>query len=178
MVKIGIGLPSTIVGASRELLIEWARRADSCGFSSLGLIDRIAYPNYEVMATLGAAAAVTRTIRLMPAVLLGPTRSTGLLAKQAATVDALSNGRLTLGLGIGVHAEDFEAAGVPYRTRARRLEEMLPLLRQAWARQPIRHRGRIFEVDLPAMGPRPAQQPGIPIWMGPMPIGRWNAPRA
>src|SRR3712207_6267992 len=54
-VKVGIGLPSTIVGVAGELLIEWARRADACRFSSLGLIDRVAYPNYEVMATLGAA---------------------------------------------------------------------------------------------------------------------------
>ena len=172
MVKIGIGLPSTIVGVSGELLIEWARRADRCGFSSLGVIDRLAYPNYEVMTTLGAAAAVTRNIRLMPAVLLGPTRSTGLLAKQASTVDALSNGRLTLGLGIGARTEDYLATGSGYRDRGRRFEEQLTALKRIWRSEP-------FSDVVGPIGPAPVQPGGPELLIGAFApaalarVGRW-----
>ena len=172
MVKIGIGLPTTIVGVTGDVLVEWARRADACGFSSLGLIDRIAYPNYEVMTTLGAVAAVTRTIRLMPAVLLGPTRSTGLLAKQAATVDALSNGRLTLGLGIGARTDDYAATGAGYRDRGRRFEEQLATLKRLW-------RGEPFSDEVGTIGPAPVQPGGPELLIGAFSpsalarVGRW-----
>ena len=172
MVKIGIGLPTTIVGVSGDLLVEWARQADARGFSSLGLIDRIAYPNYEVMTTLGAAAAVTRTIRLMPAVLLGPTRSTGLLAKQAATVDALSNGRLTLGLGIGARTDDYAATDTGHRDRGRRFDEQLATLKRLW-------RGEPFSDEAGPIGPAPIQPGGPELLIGAFApsalarVGRW-----
>jgi alkanesulfonate monooxygenase SsuD/methylene tetrahydromethanopterin reductase-like flavin-dependent oxidoreductase (luciferase family) len=99
---VGIGLPNAVPGTSREQLIEWARRADGRGFSSLGTIDRIVYDNYEPLIALAGAAAVTERIGLCTSVLLGPLRENAAeLAKQALSVHALSGGRLTLGIGLG-----------------------------------------------------------------------------
>ena len=99
--NVGIGIPSTIPWTNSELILTWMERADESPFSSLAVLDRLVYPNYESMITLAAAAARTRRVRLITTVLLAPIRNTAFLAKQAASIDALSGGRLTLGLGIG-----------------------------------------------------------------------------
>ena len=108
--QIGIGLPANIPGVQGKLILDWAKKADSGPFSSLGLIDRLVYPNYEPLIAFAAAAGVTQRIRLMTTVLLAPLRNTAILAKQAASLDALSGGRLTLGLAIGGREDDFHAA--------------------------------------------------------------------
>src|ERR671917_1705574 len=118
---VGIGLPATIPGTSSSLILDWAKRADSGPFSSLGILDRLVYPNYDPLITLAAAAAVTDRVRLMSAVLLAPLRGAGVLAKQAATIDALSGGRLTLGLGVGGREDDFQAVGESFHDRRRRV---------------------------------------------------------
>jgi len=99
--KIGIGLPNVVPGTPGDVLVRWAQRAEERGFSSLATIDRIAYPSYESLIALAAAAAVTERVGLYTNVLLGPTRNPILLAKEAASVDQLAGGRLTLGLGVG-----------------------------------------------------------------------------
>ena len=134
---IGIGLPATIPGTSGSLVLDWARRADSGPFSSLGILDRLVYPNYEPLITLAAAAALTSRMRLMTTVLIAPLRGAGVLAKQAATIDALSGGRLTLGLGVGAREDDFRAAPAPFHDRGRRFEEQLDLMRRVWSGQPV-----------------------------------------
>src|SRR3954453_17933010 len=117
---VGIGLPSTIRGATGAQIVEWARRAEGRGFSSLGTIDRIVYANYEPLTALAAAAAVTERIRLVTSILIAPIRvSGGMLAKQAASVDALSGGRLVLGLAVGGREDDFEVAGADFATRGK-----------------------------------------------------------
>jgi alkanesulfonate monooxygenase SsuD/methylene tetrahydromethanopterin reductase-like flavin-dependent oxidoreductase (luciferase family) len=131
---IGIGLPATIPGTEGVAVIEWARQADQAGFSSLGIIDRLVYGNYEPLVALAAAAAVTEKARLTTSILLAPQRrDTALLAKQAASVQQLSGGRLVLGLAPGGRADDFEASGVPMEERGRIFDAQLAELKRIWA---------------------------------------------
>jgi alkanesulfonate monooxygenase SsuD/methylene tetrahydromethanopterin reductase-like flavin-dependent oxidoreductase (luciferase family) len=126
--KIGIGLPVD----DPDVLREWAVRADAGPFSTLGLLDRLVWHNPEPLVTLAALAGATSRIRLQTEVLLAPLRGTALLAKQVATLDRLSNGRFTLGLGVGGRADDHAAAGVELRERGRRLDEQLVRMRELW----------------------------------------------
>jgi alkanesulfonate monooxygenase SsuD/methylene tetrahydromethanopterin reductase-like flavin-dependent oxidoreductase (luciferase family) len=129
---VGIGLPSTIPGAG-QLTLEWARRAEAHGFSTLGTIDRIVYPSQEPLIALAAAAGATERIRLMTAILLAPTRANGaVLAKQAATLEELSGGRLVLGVAVGRREDDFAADGADFRARGRVLDEMLERWERIW----------------------------------------------
>lgn len=130
--QVGVGLPSTLPGARGALLVEWARRADAGPFSSLGVFDRLLYDSYDPFVALAAAAAVTRRVRLVTTIIIGPLRNTALLAKSAASLDALSGGRLTLGIAVGARQDDYDAAGVDYHTRGRRLAEQLAALRDYW----------------------------------------------
>lgn len=130
--RVGVGLPSGVPGASGQLIIDWARAADEGPFSSLGVVDRLAYDSYDSFAALAAAAAVTRRVKLATTIIIGPLHSTAMLAKMAASLDALSNGRLVLGLAVGARREDYVAAGIDYRTRGKRLSEQLAQLRTVW----------------------------------------------
>lgn len=120
-------------GADGRLLVGWARAAETTGrFSSLGFLERIPYESYDPFVAMGAAAAATETIGLVTMIVIGPLRPGALLAKQAASIQGLSGGRLTLGLSIGARADDYRAAGVPTRGRGRRLSEQVAFLRDAW----------------------------------------------
>jgi alkanesulfonate monooxygenase SsuD/methylene tetrahydromethanopterin reductase-like flavin-dependent oxidoreductase (luciferase family) len=146
---IGIGLPNAVRGVQRDGIVDWARRAEESGFSSLGTIDRIAYPNYESLISLAAAAAVTERIRLVTDILIAPLRSnTALLAKQAATIDQLSGGRLVLGLAPGGREDDYEVSRVDFHRRGRAFDEQLEDLHQFW-------RGERTVGPLPTQRPRP-----------------------
>jgi alkanesulfonate monooxygenase SsuD/methylene tetrahydromethanopterin reductase-like flavin-dependent oxidoreductase (luciferase family) len=130
---VAIGLPNAVPGTSGEQLSEWARRAESRGFSSLGTIDRIAYPNLEPLTALAAAAAVTERIGLATTVLLGPLRVNPVaLAKQVATLHKISDGRMTLGIGLGGREDDYEIAGVDTSRRGKDLDAMLERMREVW----------------------------------------------
>ena len=135
--NIGVGLPTSTSGISGQLLVEWARRADAGPFSSLGVVDRVAYQNYEPFTALAAAAAVTQRVRLATMVVIAPLRNTALLAKQAASVDALSGGRLTLGLAVGARGEDYAVSGIETRGRGRRFGEQLEAIRDIWEKGKI-----------------------------------------
>src|ERR671935_1005020 len=126
---VGVGLPNTIPGTDGRLLVEWARRADEGPFSTLGVLDRLAYDSIDPFAALAAAAGVTHRIGLATMIAIGPLRNDALLAKQAASVDALSGNRLTLGLAVGARLEDYEAAGIDHRGRGPRLSEQLAAIR-------------------------------------------------
>ena len=130
--NIGVGLPTSTSGINAELLFEWAGRADAGPFSSLGVLDRVAYQNYEPFTALAAAAAVTQRVRLATMVVIAPLRNTALLAKQAASLDALSGGRLTLGLAVGARGEDYAVSGIETRGRGRRFGEQLEAIRDIW----------------------------------------------
>jgi alkanesulfonate monooxygenase SsuD/methylene tetrahydromethanopterin reductase-like flavin-dependent oxidoreductase (luciferase family) len=131
---VGVGLPATIPGVRPEQLLEWARRAEARGFSSLGTIDRLVYGNYEPLIALAAAAAVTERIRLATTILIAPYRANGaLLAKQAATVDHLSGGRLVFGVAVGGREDDYTTSGIDMRMRGRLMDEMLEQWSHIWA---------------------------------------------
>jgi alkanesulfonate monooxygenase SsuD/methylene tetrahydromethanopterin reductase-like flavin-dependent oxidoreductase (luciferase family) len=148
--EIGIGLPSTIPGVQPNSVIEWARRADRAGFSTLGTVDRVTYGNWEPLVTLAAAPAVTERIRLTTAILLAPLRSnTALFAKQAASIDVLSGGRLVLGLAVGGREDDFVVSGVDFHHRGRIFDAQLAELRRVW----LGERG-VGPVPVTAGGPR------------------------
>ena len=127
--NVGVGLPTTTPGTDGAMVLEWACRADAGPFSSLAVLDRVVYDSFDPFAALAAAAAVTARIRLATMIAIGPLRATALLAKQAASVHALSGRRLTLGLAIGARIEDYEAAGIDHSGRGRRLSEQLAYLR-------------------------------------------------
>ncbi|WP_103352215.1 LLM class flavin-dependent oxidoreductase [Amycolatopsis sp. CA-128772] len=146
--RIGLGLPL----ARPERLLGWAKRADDGPFRTLGLADRLLWDNPEPLVTLAALAGATTRIRLQTEVLLAPLREPALLAKQAATLDRLSGGRFTLGLGVGGRADEFDLVGVDLRTRGHRFDEQLKTLRDIWSGGPI--------------GPAPASEGGPEILIG------------
>jgi len=150
--EVGVGLPTTTPGADGTGILEWARRADQGPFASLGVLDRMVYRSVEPFAALSAAAAVTTRARLVTMVVVGPLRNTALLAKQAASLDLLSAGRLTLGLAIGARTDDYRALGVDPGGRGRRLGEQLAELRELWEKGEV--------------GPEPVQPGGPPLLAG------------
>src|SRR4030088_3366200 len=115
--KIGIGIPNSIPGTEGKLLLDWARRAEALGFSSLSTIGRVAYPSFEELTTLAAVAGATERIGLLTGVLLEPTREPVQLAKSAASLDQLSGGRFTLGVSVGGRGDDFEATAMALADR-------------------------------------------------------------
>ena len=132
--EIGIGLPNAVPGVGRAGIVDWARRAEAAGFSSLGTLDRIAYGNYESFVALAAAAAVTERIRLATDILIAPLRpNTALLAKQALTIDHLAGGgRVVLGLAPGGRQDDYELSGVDFARRGRIFDRQLEALGRFW----------------------------------------------
>ena len=147
---IGIGLPTTIPGVKRRGVLDWARASEEAGFSTLGTIDRTVYGNHEPLMALAAAGAVTERIGLATAILIAPLRSNAaLLAKQAATVDVLSEGRLTLGLAVGGREDDFAAGGVDFHRRGKAFTEQLETMQRVWAGESFGSAGAIG----PAPGP-------------------------
>jgi alkanesulfonate monooxygenase SsuD/methylene tetrahydromethanopterin reductase-like flavin-dependent oxidoreductase (luciferase family) len=157
--KIGIGLPATIPGTEGSRILDWAKKADNGPFSSLAILDRLVFPNYEPLITLAAVAGVTQRIRLITTVLLGPLRNPVLFAKQAASLDALSGGRLTLGLGIGSREDDYLAASVPFKRRGKIFEEELGTLTKIWS-------GQRLDDKINPIGPTPVQSGGPEILIG------------
>src|SRR4051812_41785628 len=152
---IGIGLPTTIPQVTRRQVLDWARSSEDAGFSALGTIDRVVYGNHESLIALAAAAAVTERIGLTTAILIAPLRAnTALLAKQAATIDVLSEGRLTLGLAVGGRHDDYDASGVDFHHRGEAFDAQLEELRRVWAGEPRGTAGAIGPAPATADGPR------------------------
>jgi alkanesulfonate monooxygenase SsuD/methylene tetrahydromethanopterin reductase-like flavin-dependent oxidoreductase (luciferase family) len=135
--KIGIGLPNTLPGIAGRTLVDWAVRAEERGFAGLATIDRIVYPSYDSLAALAAAAGATSRIGLMTNILLAPVYPAVLLAKTAASIDQLSGGRLTLGLGVGGRPDDFVATGRSFVTRGRDFDAELEVMHRAWGGESV-----------------------------------------
>jgi alkanesulfonate monooxygenase SsuD/methylene tetrahydromethanopterin reductase-like flavin-dependent oxidoreductase (luciferase family) len=156
---IGIGLPTQVPDVAGKVLVDWAVRAEEAGFSSLGTVGRLVFPNYDDLIALAAAAAVTDRIRLTTSVLLAPLHANAaLLAKQAASIDRLSNGRLVLGLGTGGRDDDFTASGLPTAGRGRRLAEQIEEMKRIWSGE---ERGLAGPI-----GPAPVREGGPELLVG------------
>ena len=154
MIEVGIGLPTRLAATQPDLVFDWARRADEGPFSSLAVTDRVVSDALEPLAVLATAAGVTRRVRLMASVVIGPTRETTLLARQAATIDVLAGGRLSLGLAVGARRDDYLVAGTSFETRGRRFDEQLATLRRIWAGEPVAEAmGRVGPVTARPEGP-------------------------
>jgi alkanesulfonate monooxygenase SsuD/methylene tetrahydromethanopterin reductase-like flavin-dependent oxidoreductase (luciferase family) len=156
-VRIGIGLPNQVRGAEPAIIPSWAAAAERAGFVTLATVGRIAYPGVMDTVALAAAAASTDSAELLAAVALGPVWPPVLLAKEAAGIDAVSGGRLTLGLGVGLRRDDFVVGGLGMAARGRRLDEDLDVYRRVWQGEPV------------GGGPSPAVTPGareIPLMFG------------
>ncbi|MBF6568902.1 MAG: LLM class flavin-dependent oxidoreductase [Candidatus Binataceae bacterium] len=150
--RVGIGLPGGVPGVDGSMVIEWARKADDSPFTSLAVVDRYVYDSYEALTSLAAAAAVTTRVKLATTIVIGPLRNTATLAKTAATVDALSGGRLVLGMAVGAREDDYQAANIDYRQRGKIFTQQLAALRGLW--------------ESGTIGPRPVRKGGPEILVG------------
>lgn len=158
--QIGIGLPNSVVGTTGSQLLEWARRAEHAGFSSLASIGAVAYPSYEELTVFAAAGAITERIRFVSNVLIAPARSTAELAKQAATVQQLTGGRLTLGMGVGWRESDYALTGRDFSTRGQDFDAQLVDLQRAW-------NGEVIVDGTRPASPDPGPS-GVPMLIGGM----------
>ena len=163
MINVGIGLPSTVPGATRELVLKWADMAENGPFSSLGMVDKVCYSSHDTMISMAFVAAETKRLKLMVTVMVAALREPILLAKQAATLDVLSGGRFILGVGVGelLSASDYATIwpGRDYSKRGKHLEEVLDTVRRVW-------RGEVVMPEGLKVGPEPLQPGGPPILIG------------
>jgi probable F420-dependent oxidoreductase len=174
---LGFGLPVSGSWATPGNVTALARRAEELRYGSLWTFQRVAVPvdqDYgpqyrsvlDPVVALGFAAAVTSSVRLGTAVVNAPYLAPALLAKQLATVDVLSGGRLDVGLGLGWAKHEFAAVGAPWERRGARLAEYVACLRALWADDPVSFSGELYDVPPSRMQPKPAQRPAPPILLG------------
>jgi probable F420-dependent oxidoreductase len=175
--RIGFGAPVAGAWATPASLTRFATQAEAAGYASLWTFQRLLVPEgsamepvyhsvLDPMVALGYAAAVTSRIRLGVAVINLPFLSPAYLAKQAATVDVLSGGRLDLGLGLGWMPEEFTAVGVGMAHRGRRAAEYIEVLRRLWAGGVAEFSGEFYSVPPCRVAPLPVQRPGPPVLLG------------
>jgi probable F420-dependent oxidoreductase len=180
--QLGVIFPQTEIGNDPGLIRDYAVTVEGAGFDHLGVYDHVlgadpaqhpgwagpytaATPFHEVMVLLAHLAAVTERLELVTEVLVLPQRQTALVAKQAAEIDLLSGGRLRLGVGIGWNSVEFEALGMAFRTRGRRIEEQIALMRRLWAEEVVTFAGDFHRVTGAGIEPRPPRG-SIPVWIG------------
>jgi probable F420-dependent oxidoreductase len=171
--SFGIHLPQYGRVASGEAVVRAARHAEELGFADLWVSDHVVHPaeqSYpspfllDPFATLGFAAAVTSRIRLGTSILVVPQHNPVWLANYLATLDYMSEGRLIVGAGIGWSEREYEALGQQFSNRGRRIDEILDLLRTAWADDPVNFAGDHYRLSDIRILPKPAHR--IPIWIG------------
>ncbi|HXH82525.1 MAG TPA: TIGR03619 family F420-dependent LLM class oxidoreductase, partial [Candidatus Tectomicrobia bacterium] len=187
LIDLGFGLPVAGAWATPDALVAVALRAEALGYRSLWVFQRLLYalepkdeyygvpgPRWpaafervlDPLATLAWAAAHTRTIRLGVSVLNVPFYTPVVLAKQLATLDVLSGGRLDVGLGLGWSRDEYEAAGVPWARRGARADEFIRCLKAVWTQEEVEFRGEFFRVPRSRVAPRPVQRPHPPLLLG------------
>ena len=131
--KIGMNIPIMVPGVDRDRMLAWCEAIDAGPWSSLAVGERINFPNAAPLVTLATAAAVTKRVRIMSYVLIVPMHSEVLLAKELATLDIVSGGRLSVGVGAGAREEDYAAAGRPFgKRRLSQLRDQVATMRRVW----------------------------------------------
>ena len=174
--KVGISLPVRELKDDLGAIRAFAQMADDVGYTHLRVPDQVLRPKsghlHEPLMLLAYVAAVTQRIELVPSVVIAPARQTALLAKQLATLERMSGGRVRLGIGVGGSTAEYQALGADFHTRGARCEEQIDLLRRLWSEPEVDFEGRWDAVQGAGIDPLPAHQ--IPIWIGAagMPVPR------
>jgi probable F420-dependent oxidoreductase len=180
--RIGVVFPQTEFGSDPRSIRDFAQTAEALGYSHILAYDHVLGANreryddlrgpyghkdpfHEPFVLFSYMAAATREIEFVTGIIILPQRQTALVAKQAATLDVLSGGRLRLGIGIGWNWVEYQALGQDFNSRGRRAEEQVELLRQLWTRPLVNFSGAWDEIVDAGLNPLPLQQP-IPIWFG------------
>lgn len=181
--RFGLSLPQRELGTDPIAIRDFVQTAEGLGFERLTVIDHVigaAAPRpdlpwsaaytvehacHEPMTLLAFVAAVTRSIRLVTANIILPQRQTVLVAKQAAELDVLSGGRLTLGVGLGWSGLEYRALGMDFESRGRRIEEQVDVMRRLWTERTVSYDGRWHRFEEGGLNPGPIQRP-IPVWFG------------
>jgi probable F420-dependent oxidoreductase len=180
--KLGAVLPQTEIGSDPGAVREYAQAAEELGYSYVLAYDHVlgadtsVRPNWtgpytaetnfhEVFVLFGFLAGLTKTIELVTGILILPQRQTALVAKQAAEVDVLSNGRLRLGIGIGWNDVEYDALNENFHNRGKRSEEQVDLLRELWTKPVVNFKGQWHNIEAAGLKPLPVQRP-IPIYFG------------
>ena len=166
MADIGLAWVTPAPLTQPQNVVKFAQQCEAMGCHSMWTIDRIVYDNLEPLTLLAAAAGATQNIRLGTSVLLGNLRHPSHLAKTVATLDFISNGRITLGLGFGSRQNDYTAVEVPFEHRGSRAVEQVELMKRLWTEDHVTHKGKFFNVQNLTIGPRPVQKPYPPLWTG------------
>jgi probable F420-dependent oxidoreductase len=181
-VRVGVVFPQTELGGDAGAVRAYGQRVEELGYTHLLAYDHVVGADpavhtgwngpYDVRTTFheplvmfGFLAGITQTLELVTGVVILPQRQTALVAKQAAEVDLLSNGRLRLGVGIGWNAVEYEALGQDFGTRGKRSAEQIELLRRLWTEPSVTFDGTFDTVTGAGLAPLPVQRP-IPIWIG------------
>ena len=192
MIQTAIGLYGLQqwFGGDFAPVVDLVRSADEAGIDQVNITDHVVmgenldkypygrfpsgldFPWFEPLIVLAAIAGATRLIRLSTGVLIAPLRPAVLLAKHLATLDVMSRGRVTIGLGLGWQREEYDAAGVPWEGRYARLEEQIRVCKLLWSEAPASFSGRTVSFERIHAWPRPAQTGGVPIWLGLAPSER------
>jgi probable F420-dependent oxidoreductase len=180
--QVGAVFPQLEIGTDPDDIARYAQTVEQLGYDRLVIFDHVlgadanrpggwtgVYDHrsmfHEPFVLYGYLAAVTTRLRLATAVIVLSQRQTALVAKQAAEVDVLSRGRLTLGVGIGWNTVEYEALGMSFTNRGRRIEEQIAVMRALWTQEVVDFKGRWHHIDLAGLNPLPIQRP-IPLWMG------------
>ncbi len=167
--RVGISLPVRELRNDIGAIKDFAQAAEGLGLTHLRIPEQIIRPGsgplHEPMTMMALIAGVTEKIELVPSVIILPARQTVLVAKQAATLDVLSGGRLRLGIGIGRDEAEYRALGADFHNRGARCEEQIDLLRRLWTEETVEFDGRWDQVSGAGINPLPVQRP-IPLWIG------------
>lgn len=180
--RYGVVFPQIEFGNDVQAIRDYAQTAEGLGYDYLLVYDHVlgAHPDrtpkltgpytyenpfHEPMVFFGFLAAITRKLELVTGILILPQRQTALVAKQTAEVDVLSGGRLRLGIGIGWNYVEYDALGESFKTRGRRSEEQIEVLRKLWTQPLVTHKSGGHVIDNAGLNPLPIQRP-IPIWFG------------